>query len=153
MINPVKTKGNKAFTDSIPLMIYSLFAHAITLITVIYLTLLGTKLYTWYKLAMLENQCSAVITTPNMHHKTSKIMCKSYPESHHHHELEAFMGAEYLGENDVIQLIDKYCFQSNWQLTAVNAARVIVNRLIQQSKQQLKYLKLKYGISSHTITS
>ena len=35
---------------------------------------------------------------------------KFYPESHHHHELEAFMGAEYLGENDVVELIDKYCF-------------------------------------------
>ena len=34
----------------------------------------------------------------------------NYPEAHHHHELEAFMAAEYLGENDVVKLIDKYCF-------------------------------------------
>ena len=31
--------------------IVSLFVHATTLITVIYLTLLGMKLFTWYKLA------------------------------------------------------------------------------------------------------
>ena len=33
-----------------------------------------------------------------------------YPEHHHHHELEAFMGAKYLSEGDVIKLINKWCF-------------------------------------------
>ena len=35
----------------------------------------------------------------------------TYPESHHHHELEAFVAAEYLAEEDIIKMINKYCFQ------------------------------------------
>ena len=34
----------------------------------------------------------------------------NYPEHHHHHELEAFMGAEYLSEQQVVNMINKYCF-------------------------------------------
>ena len=34
-----------------------------------------------------------------------------YPKSDHHLELEAFTAAEFLSEDDVVQLIDKYCFE------------------------------------------
>ena len=34
-----------------------------------------------------------------------------YPEHHRHHELEAFMGAEYLSEGQIINLINKWCFE------------------------------------------
>ena len=74
-----ENKQQQGFTDSIPTWIYSLFAHAITLITVTYLTLCGMKLYTWYKLATQVNQCSAVITMPRTQTLTSNNTQKQYP--------------------------------------------------------------------------
>ena len=34
-----------------------------------------------------------------------------YPEDHHHHELEAFTAAEFLSEDEVVELINKFCFE------------------------------------------
>lgn len=36
---------------------------------------------------------------------------RDYPKQHHHHELEAFMGAEYLNEGDVVNMLNKFCFE------------------------------------------
>ena len=35
----------------------------------------------------------------------------NYPESHHHHELEAFMTAEFLNEGEVVNMLNKFCFE------------------------------------------
>ena len=35
----------------------------------------------------------------------------NYPSHAHHHELEAFMGAEYLSEQDIIKMLNKWCFE------------------------------------------
>jgi hypothetical protein len=34
----------------------------------------------------------------------------NYPKQHHHIELEAFMSAEYLNEDDVVKMLNKFCF-------------------------------------------
>ena len=36
---------------------------------------------------------------------------KGYPEEHHHHEVEAFHAAHILSEKQVINLINKFCFE------------------------------------------
>ena len=36
---------------------------------------------------------------------------KEYPEAHHHHEVEAFHAAHVLSEKQVINLINKFCFE------------------------------------------
>lgn len=35
----------------------------------------------------------------------------NYPKEHHHFELEAFHAAHHLNENNVIELINKFCFE------------------------------------------
>ena len=48
--------------------------------------------------------------TKNAPQDIKERVFSDYPAAHHHHELEAFMGAKYLSEGDVINLINKYCF-------------------------------------------
>ena len=62
--------------DSLPLWTVSLFVRN-NIITVIYLTLFGMKLYKWYKLAM-QDQCSTVILHEKAP-KTSKIVLVTIP--------------------------------------------------------------------------
>ena len=45
----------------------------------------------------------------NTTEEIKETVFSQYPEDHHHHELEAFTAAEYLSEDDVVELIDKYC--------------------------------------------
>ena len=39
-----------------------------------------------------------------------KRVFDNYPKQHHHIELEAFMGARFLNEGEVINMLHKFCF-------------------------------------------
>ena len=89
---------------------FSLFVHATTLITVIYLTLLGMKLCTWYKLAMVD-QCSDRATYDKYTPQDIKDrVFNDYPEHAHHIELEAFM-LQRSCLRMMLLCINKYCFE------------------------------------------
>ena len=46
----------------------------------------------------------------NASDRVKNTVLDNYPESHHHIELEAFHAAEVLSEDNVIELINKFCF-------------------------------------------
>ena len=43
--------------------------------------------------------------------ETKRRVFTQYPKAHHHVELEAFHAAEFLNEGNVVELINKFCFE------------------------------------------
>ena len=107
----VMQKRLQACTNSIPTWIVLLCAQTINVITLTCLILYAMKAFTLFKHATEVNQSCHTIIGYKMAPTTKQTLNIKGMITYQHIELEAFTLAEVLNEQEVINLLDKYCFQ------------------------------------------